>query len=86
MSILKSWQVLVKMRTHEGLTAVRLNVELMAMDPALACVSAYAVAKRDAMHTAAVAHKKLPKIAAVSFLVRPVPESKTRPAPEVTKQ
>lgn len=82
--MLKAWQVLVKMRTHEGMTAVRLRIELMAMDPGLACVSAYAVAKRDAMHTAAVAHKKLPKIAAVSFLVRPAPD-KERPAPEVKR-
>jgi hypothetical protein len=81
--MLKSWQVLVKMRTHDGLTAVRLSVEMVAMDPAMACVSAYAVAKRDAMHTASVAHKKLPRIAAVSFLVRPAPESKERSAHEV---
>ncbi len=76
MSVLKAWQVLVKMRTHDGHTAVRLSITLSAMDPGLACVSAYAVARRDAMATAAQAHKKLPKIAAVSFLVRLAPESK----------
>jgi hypothetical protein len=72
--MLKSWQVLVKMRTHDGSIAIRLR---------MACVSAYAVARRDAMHTASTAQKKLPKIAAVSFLVRPAPESKDRSAHEV---
>lgn len=80
--MLKSWQVLVKMRTHDGMTSVRLNIELTAMDPGLACVSAYAVAKRDVKEIAASAKKKLPKIAAISFLVRPAPE-KPRPAHEV---
>lgn len=85
MKILKAWQVLVKMRTHEGLTAIRLRIDVPAMDPGLACLSAYAVAKRDAMHTATVTHKKLPRIAAVSFLVRLAPETKDRPAPEVKR-
>jgi hypothetical protein len=81
--MLKSWQVLVKMRTHDGSIAIRLRIDVVAMDPGMACVSAYAVARRDAMHTASTAQKKLPKIAAVSFLVRPAPESKDRSAHEV---
>jgi hypothetical protein len=79
----KSWQVLVKMRTHDGKIAVRTRIDLIAPDPGLACVSAYAVAKRAAMHTAAQAHTKVPKIAAISFLVRSAPERKDRSAPEV---
>jgi len=73
----KSWQVLVKMRTHDGRLAVRTRVDLVALDPGLACVSAFAVAKRDALGQAATDKAKLPKIAAISFLVRPAPEVKS---------
>lgn len=80
--MLKAWQVLVKMRTHDGRIAVRTRIDCSAMDPGLACVSAYAVARRDAMHTAQTLHQKLPKIAAVSFTVRPAPETNARPEVE----
>lgn len=71
----RAWQVLVRMRTHSGKTVVRSRVDCNAIDPALACISAYAVAKHESIRVAKSTETKLPKIAVISFLVRPAASS-----------